>query len=79
MSELRECPFCAGEAEPNSETSWQNGERILRGFVACGSCHVRGPAVILDPYTNSFAKAEDEAIAAWNRRVDKKDKEVQDE
>lgn len=57
FDDLRECPFCGGEAETLTAESMHGG--YLFG-VMCSDCRSRG-----DVYTT-----EAEAIAAWNSRAD---------
>lgn len=53
MAELKPCPFCGGEAD----VEWY--VRIKTGYCYCKSCKTRMP--------NKLSK--EEAIEAWNRRV----------
>lgn len=55
--ELKQCPFCGGEAELIGLKDF-NGKVIIAS-VACESCGAS---------TNNYA-SEKEAIEAWNSRV----------
>lgn len=61
MSELLPCPFCGGEAQigENRETT------VREYFVGCMNCHIRLYKV---GYKRFYTV--DEAISAWNTRVD---------
>lgn len=53
MSELRECPFCGGEAE------LMDGGTIC--FVYCDSCKTTGCTFV--------SECASQAVAAWNTRA----------
>jgi Lar family restriction alleviation protein len=66
MSELRECPFCGGEAEIIARRYEIARAPLIK--VRCKSCNCQTDGYI--KYPNSTDDKEAEAIAAWNRRVD---------
>lgn len=55
MEELKKCPFCGGEAK-----IYKLFDYISKYRVECTYC---------DMYTSAYATKE-EAIEAWNRRVE---------
>ena len=65
MDELRNCPFCGGEAKLNVDFIRIFGERERCAWVFCKSCNAR---------TNYYRKTKkpigfvDAAIWAWNTR-----------
>jgi Lar family restriction alleviation protein len=59
MNELKPCPFCGGKA------GWMYQKPI--GWVMCKKCGASS-ATFSDNYEE--ADFQQEAIAAWNRRVD---------
>jgi len=62
--DLRECPFCGGEANTEVKHSKITGVRDQH-FPSCLNADC--PAFIVDPYMTWATKAE--AIKAWNTRA----------
>lgn len=58
--ELKPCPFCGGTAE------LQNSGTLMKSFVRCTECGAESQRVEISP----FYASNDEAIRAWNLRVD---------
>ena len=59
MNELKPCPFCGGKAR------WMYRKPI--GWIMCKKCGASS-ATLSDNYEE--ADCQQEAIVAWNRRVD---------
>jgi len=63
--ELKSCPFCGGEAE-HKMYLWGNhsetGEPIWCYYIFCIRC---------DSMTDNIFRTKQEAIEAWNRRIEK--------
>lgn len=60
MAELKPCPFCGGEAKTGYALDDYN-----RWGVSCTGC---GCIVVVEEW-KGVADTEENAIAAWNRRV----------
>ena len=83
---LRECPFCGGEARISLRDMrfiGQNafGDKKIKcgAKVICNRCHARGPlytAELINPYDRNCQSSEayiwmtNEAANGWNRRAD---------
>lgn len=61
MAELRECPFCGGEAHTYTYSAMQKGQIKDKWLVHCKKCGLNYPA-------KKTCNYEFEAIEAWNRR-----------
>ena len=59
--ELKPCPFC-GDIDPDIEELSINGLFIGSYCVECFNCHAK----------TDYFDTEEEAIEAWNRRIDNK-------
>lgn len=60
MPELKNCPFCGGNAFTTEYTYNLNPGRVLVHFVECNKCHAQ---------TFEY-DTEEEAIEAWNKRAE---------
>lgn len=60
MLELKQCPFCGGEAKIGYEKYWQ--PRVSRRII-CTKCYS----------SSGWYSTEEEAIEAWNRRNNNED------
>jgi len=66
MSELKNCPFCGGEAIQNEpEQHGGMGGEYESVTIVCKECRVK-----LHGRGDNWATAEQEAIDAWNTRAD---------
>ena len=67
MDKLKPCPFCGSEAEVFKDVTFkaETGEKIgeIAFFVWCTNC----TALV-------SGNTEDEAIEAWNRRLEKEER-----
>src|SRR5574344_2175268 len=61
MSELRECPFCGGEAEVHPSSDYSTHFTGATFFVWCDKCETRG----------DYYDTEAKAIKAWNTRAER--------
>src|SRR5574344_2291812 len=61
MSELRECPFCGGEAEVHPSSDYSTHFTGATFFVWCDKCETRG----------DYYDTEAKAIEAWNTRAER--------
>ena len=62
MTDLLPCPFCGGEAIAIHEHKW---------WVACRECKAENGFIGMDMSGNyGYFDTEEQAIAAWNTRVD---------
>ena len=64
MSEIKNCPFCGGEAEIGAPSGFENAY-----IVICSLCGVK----------TRFFRDSGGAIAAWNRREPEPSEEDADE
>ena len=76
MSEikLKPCPFCGGK--PYLETNHRafiNAKTTKVAYVWCRNCNARTERIPLEKYgkTSHSFEAELDAIAAWNKRVER--------
>lgn len=69
LPELKLCPFCGGEALlcEQSESDGQVSYKVA--YVECDVCGCNTGSYIIDGYYGATTTKED-AIKAWNRRVD---------
>ena len=66
MNELKPCPFCGGEAILVELTPTPYNDQLLTYYsVGCIDCGI-----------GFYENTEDEAIAAWNRRAEPKNKQL---
>lgn len=71
---LKPCPFCGGK--PYLETNHRafiNARTTKVAFVRCRNCNARTERIPLEKYgkTSHSFEAELDAIAAWNKRIER--------
>ncbi|MBQ2348000.1 MAG: Lar family restriction alleviation protein [Clostridia bacterium] len=71
---LKSCPFCGGK--PYFETNHRafiNAKTTKVAYVRCKSCNARTERIPLERYgkTSHSFETELDAIAAWNKRVER--------
>lgn len=69
MTDLKQCPFCAGDAD--LQRSWSSKHQAYFVYVRCDICHIRGKSFrcLSDPQDNGFTdEASQRARKAWNMR-----------
>ena len=59
MTDLRECPFCGGEAKPKEDVLSRYSDKVWH-LVECTSCSA----------STNWHETKQRAVAAWNRRAD---------
>lgn len=62
-NKLKPCPFCGSEQMEVGGTLYHGEYRV---FVRCLDC----PAEVYSRFNSNYLLAEEEAVAAWNRRED---------
>lgn len=65
-AKLKSCPYCGDEEISILTSSFQSGATADK-YVECHKCEAMGPHSSCEKYGDK--KAEQQAIAAWNRRV----------
>lgn len=65
MSELRNCPFCGGEAEMLNHFRIKKPKTYTFFRVGCKECGLRYP---------KFSDSREAATEAWNRRAEDENK-----
>lgn len=77
MVKLKNCPFCGGEAEMDINKNKTSKAYFI--FAKCKYCNAQGKSVYIGPLDtieefeesmDRCEKARDQAVFAWNRRVD---------
>ena len=69
FEQLKPCPFCGGEAKLKTARESDGQISYDSIYVACLNC--RSTGLSYTTYYNVSSNPEEEAIAAWNRRVGK--------
>lgn len=70
--ELKNCPFCGGEAYlEESHRAFIGGVTSRVAFVRCKKCNARSGRFELAAYghTKNSVDANTDAVKAWNRRT----------
>lgn len=67
MDELKPCPFCGGKAKIINYIDSRFFPTVNKAYVKCIKCHSSGD--VFKQKNNSIDYIE-EAIEAWNRRVE---------
>lgn len=67
-SELKQCPFCGGEAEFYRTPVKSNGGWCDSVVVRCKECEARTNRILYDASKHENDSEYDEAAAAWNQR-----------
>ena len=68
MNELKECPFCGGEAEFYRTPVKINGRWCDSVVVRCKNCEARTRRMLYDAKKHPNDEEYNEAAAAWNQR-----------
>lgn len=78
IGELKPCPFCGGHAKLNSPKKLKERGYQLASHVYCETCFAQSPpkgcvtVVMGQPLIKARSRQDEEAIDAWNTRVEGK-------
>lgn len=66
--DIKNCPFCGGEAIYKIDTEPDGYCHYTVGFIKCDKCGCQTPHLIIDGYYGATTKEED-VYKIWNKRV----------
>lgn len=68
---IKPCPFCGRMAKLRKRSKTIiNGEQRYTCYVSCTGCDARGERFLLSENKDVKRRARENAIKAWNRRIE---------